>query len=322
MTNSELRSILFSRRYLRDDPVGDDWINEYFRLTVDELKLTDIEIFVCNSLQRKCSCATMRDKKIIILDNYLSELFIIFNQMLINEEDTKYLETLFYKITYESYYVKGDRINAAKYRWITLKKNDEVGDMTILQVTRSSKPQYLYTQQTFLVMHEVMHSFFKDFPEIYREKKQNITTVLETIFDNTEFCLSEMVSDRYLEELCCDYLAAITSISMSVENEHCSEEDAACAIIMALQYQYMLFCIDQMVDVDFLSNNFTDQVKEFAVRVMIVRLFVSNYFEIYNPDMESEINKCMLEKISIWENRFLKPLTDFLCIQKIQNMNE
>lgn len=44
----------------------------------------------------------------------------------------------------------------------------------------------------------------------------------------------------------CDYLAAISAITISIEYGHCSENDAACAIIMALHYQFLLLCIDRI----------------------------------------------------------------------------
>ncbi len=67
MITEQLKSILMSKRILREDPVGDLWIAEYFQEAISGLEIADIEILVCNSLQRRCSCATMRDKKVIVL---------------------------------------------------------------------------------------------------------------------------------------------------------------------------------------------------------------------------------------------------------------
>lgn len=81
MITEQLKNILLSKRFLRKDPVGAFWIEEYFYETISGLEIEDTEILVCNSLQRRCACATIRDKKVIILDNYLSEIFIVFNQI-------------------------------------------------------------------------------------------------------------------------------------------------------------------------------------------------------------------------------------------------
>jgi len=254
----------------------------------------------------------MRDKKVIVLDNYLSELFIIFNQILCDENDSKYLEPFFYKLVYESYFLDGNIKFAAIYKTLMINKFREVGKLQIRQVTRSSKPQYLYAQQAFLVMHEVIHSFFKDFPEAYAAQKKTVSSVLDRVFYSKEIGHIRMVSDDYLEELCCDHLAAISAISISTEHGHCSEIDASCAIIMALHYHFLLLCIDRIVEDNYLS----DRVGEFAIRVTIIRLFVSNYFKVNNPELVDSINNNISDKVGTWEKRFLEPFAAFMNIQK------
>lgn len=316
MITEQLKNILLSRRILREDPVGSIWIDEYFLETISGLEITDTEILVCNSLQRRCSCATMRDKKVIILDNYLSELFIVFNQILCDEKDLKYLEPLFYKLMYESYFLNGNIRFAAIYKTLKNNRFQEVGEMQIRQVTRDSKPQYLYAQQTFLVMHEVIHSFFKDFPDEYEAQKEAVAFILDKIFYHKKVGHIQMVSDEYLEELCCDHLAAVSSISISTEHGHCSEKDSACAIIMALHYQFLLLCIDRFVEDDYLS----DKVGEFAIRVTVIRLFVSNYFKVTKPELVDSINYYISNKINAWKRIYLEPFTAFLSIQKLNEL--
>lgn len=313
MITEQLKDILMSKRILRDDPVGDIWIHEYFQEAIRGLEITNIEILVCNSLQRQCSCATMRDKKVIVLDNYLSELFMIFNQILYNEDDSKYLEPFFYKLVYESYFL-GENIElAAIYKTLMINKFREIGTLQIKQVTRSSKPQYLYAQQAFLVMHEIMHSFFKDSPEAYATQKKAVSSVLDKVFYHREIGHIQMVSDAYLEELCCDHLAAISAISISTEHGHCSELDASCAIIMALHYHFLLLCIDRIVEGSYLS----DKVGEFAIRVTIIRLFVSNYFKVNNPELVDSVINNISDKVDVWKKRFLVPFSAFMRTQKL-----
>lgn len=316
MITEQIRNILLSKRILREDSVGTIWIDEYFHETLSSLEIADTEILVCNSLQRRCSCATMRNKKIIILDNYLSELFIIFNQILCNEEDSKYLNPLFYKLMYESYFLNGNIKLAAIYKTLTINRFYEVGEMHVSQISKDSKPQYLYAQQTFLVMHEVMHSFFKDFPEAYETQKEVVASILDRIFYSKKAGHIQIVSDEYLEELCCDHLAAISTIAISTEHGHCSEMDAACAVIMALYYQYLLLCIDRVVDDDYLS----DRVGEFAVRVSVIRLFVRNYFKVIKPESVDTINNYISYNIKMWEKRYSEPFTAFVNTQKLNQL--
>ena len=316
MITEQLKNILLSKRILRGDPVGAFWIDEYFYENISGLEIEDTEILVCNSLQRRCACATMRDKKVIILDNYLSEIFIVFNQILCNEDDSKYLVPFFYKLTYESYFLSGNIKLAAVYKTLMINRFRETGKMQVKQVTRDSNPRYLYAQQTFLVMHEAIHSFFKEAPDMYLVQKETVAAILDRMFYSKKMGHVQMVSDEYLEELCCDHLAAISTITISVEHGHCSEMDAACAIIMALHYQFLLLCIDRMVEDSYLSDN----VGEFAIRVTISRLFVSNYIKVVKPDLVDSINDHITKNIKIWEKRYLEPLTTFLGSQKINEL--
>ena len=316
MITEQLKNILLSKRILRGDPVGAFWIDEYFYETISGLKIEDTEILVCNSLQRRCACATIRDKKVIILDNYLSEIFIVFNQILCNEDDSKYLVPFFYKLAYESYFLSGNIKLAAVYKTLMINKFRQTGEMQGEQVTRDSDPRYLYAQQTFLVMHEAIHSFFKESPDMYIVQKEAVAALLDRIFYSKKMGHVQMVSDEYLEELCCDHLAAISTITISVEHGHCSEMDAACAIIMALYYQFLLLCIDRMVEDSYLSDN----VGEFAIRVTVSRLFVSNYIKVVKPDLVDSINSHITNNIKIWEKRYLEPLTTFLGSQKINEL--
>ena len=316
MITEQLKNILLSKRILQEDSVGAFWIDEYFYETISGLEIEDTEILVCNSLQRRCACATIRNKKVIILDNYLSEIFIVFNQILCNEDDSKYLVPLFYKLAYEAYFLNGNIKLAAVYKTLMINKFRETGNMQVKQVSRDSNPRYLYAQQTFLVMHEAIHSFFKDSPDAYIAQKEAVATILDKMFYSKKMGHVQMVSDEYLEELCCDHLAAISAIAISVEHGHCSEMDAACAIIMALHYQFLLLCIDRMVEDNYLSDN----VGEFAIRVTISRLFVSNYFKVVKPDLVDSINSHITNNIKIWEKRYLESLTAFLSSQKLNEL--
>lgn len=308
MINEEIKEILLSRRILREDPIGDKWIKEYISEVLEKMEIDNLEILVCNTLQRRSSCATMRDKTIIILDNYTAELFLIFNQIFVNEDDTKYLEPIFYKIIYESLFVRNQIKLAAIYKTLARKKIKEIGGIHINQISRDSTPRYLYPQQTFLVMHEVLHALFKDSPEACHAQKDITEKLLDKIFYSRSAGRVKLINDEYLEEISCDHLAAISTIMIAKEYGNCTEVEAAVGVILALHFQFLLLEIDRMAEDDLSS----DSVGEFAVRVTVVRLFVSNYFKVLMPEMVEEINSRINDAIKIWENRYMAIITDFL----------
>lgn len=121
-----------------------------------------------------------------------------------------------------------------------------------------------------------------------------------------------MVTETYLEEICCDHLAAISAIAISIEKENCSEIDAACAIILVLHYQFLLMCIDKIVADNYLLEN----VREYAVRVTIIRLFVKNYFKVKKPELTNSVDYSISKTIDKWEKIYQDSLTRFLINHK------
>ena len=124
-----IKEILLSKRILRHDPVGNEWIDDYYQELINAFNISNTEIMVCNTLQRRCSCASVRDKKIIVLDNYLTELFMIFNEILESKENSKYIEPLYYRLAYESCLAEEKTQLAAIYKALTERAVQRVGEV-------------------------------------------------------------------------------------------------------------------------------------------------------------------------------------------------
>ena len=307
-----IKEILLSKRILRHDPVGNEWIDDYYQELINAFNISNTEIMVCNTLQRRCSCASVRDKKIIVLDNYLTELFMVFNGILESKENSKYIEPLYYRLAYESCLAEEKTQLAAIYKALTERAVQRVGEVQNILVPANNKPQMLYTQQSFLVMHETMHSFFKDHPDVYADLKKATEAVVDKAFYSKKFGHVQMVSESYLEEISCDRLATISALSFAIGKKHYSEAEAACAVILALYYQYFLMLIDGIIT----DQDFSDSIGEFAVRVTVVRLLVNEYFKITKPELVNLVNEHISNTIDKWELLYQVHLTSFLADHK------
>ena len=310
MISEKLKDILLTKRDLKADSIGEDWIKEYFDYAVNLLGIEKIEYVVCNSLQRRCSCATTRDKKIVILDNYLLELFGLFNWILEEEGNAVYLESIFYNLAFEACYVRGYSEGIRKYNKYSFVYSHKNEKMELIQEKVKEGNKYLYAQQVFLVMHEILHGYFRDYPDDYTVQKEIVLSVIHRTFNKTYKGI-KMVSDEYIEEICCDHLAAYAAISISMEFGHCSDKEAAGAIILALHYQFLLFSIDRMIE----EGNQSLNTSEFAVRASIVGLFVRNYFVQTRPESAESIVREISRIVDVWEKRYLPALVVFLSRQ-------
>lgn len=237
---------------------------------------------------------------------------MVFNEILESKENCKYIEPLYYRLAYESCLAEGKTQLAAIYKAFTARAVQRVGEIQNNLVPANNKTQMLYTQQAFLVIHETMHSFFKDHPDVYTDLKKATEAVVDKVFYSKKLGHVQMVSESYLEEISCDRLAAISALSFAIGKKHYPETEAACAVILALYYQYFLMLIDGIIT----DHDFSDSIGEFAVRVTVVRLFVNEYFKITKPELVNSFNEHISSTIEKWELLYQVHLTSFLADHK------
>jgi len=219
MISKELKAILLSKRILREDPFERVWIDEYFSEILKGMQISEMELLICNTLQRRTSYSVVNGKSIIIFDNYLLELFAVMNQLLEDEDvdSEKKIELLFYKIAWESFYINENYQFAAIYKTITKRKFEQTGNIKIRQISRTSEPRYSYVQQVFLISHEVMHCYFHQSKEDYEKQKQIVENLLYIFLSNGFEEIYWNISDAYKEEYCCDHLAVYTALHIGIK---------------------------------------------------------------------------------------------------------
>ena len=71
-------------------------------------------------------------------------------------------------------------------------------------------------------------------------------------------------------------------------------------------------CIDKIVTDNYLLEN----VREYAVRVAIIRLFVNNYFKVKKPELTNSVDYSISKTIDKWEKIYQDRLTRFLINHK------
>lgn len=312
MVDENLKRIFLSKRLLRNDPFKDvTWINEYFPSWISNLGIPNTTIFSCNTLQRRCSCSSVRGKQIILMDNYILELFLIFNQMLEQEINITQIEILFCQIIKNAYFSFNNIKYAAIYWNLTNHKiiNSEI--VEIRQVTKYSEPRYIYVQQAFLVAHELMHSWFKESPDELRFQTEIIENILNKIFASEFSDIISSFSKSNKEEFCCDHVAVYLAMDLSINSYNNSIENSSTAIMLALCHQFIIFLIDQWI-AGKLDSTLTN-VDNF--RITIVRNYIRNYVRKYHPGKLADVNLSLDRTYNVWKQKIFDTLIEFLIEQ-------
>lgn len=310
MISKELRNILLSKRILREDPFERVWIDEYFSEILEGMQISEMELLICNTLQRRTSYSVVNGKPIIIFDNYLLELFAILNQLLEDIDGEEKIQLLFYKIAWESFYINENYQFAAIYKMIAKQKFKQIGNIEVRQISRTSEPRYSYVQQVFLISHEVMHCYFQQSKESYEEQKRIVEELLNRFLGKKFATIYLNISETYKEEYCCDHLAVYTALHIGIKEYGNSIENSAIAIVLAMYHQFIILCIDKWV------QGKSVDAKEFGVRISFIRLFVSNYLKVEYPEIAKEINTKIDEKYNLWKTRCMDQIVRILINEK------
>lgn len=314
MIDKSIKRILLSKRILRTDPFENiTWTDEYFPSWISNLGIPNTDIFSCNTLQRRCSCSSVRGNQIILMDNLILELFLIFNQMLEPNFDSKQIEALFCLIIRDSYF-SFDNIKYAAIYWNMAKQKISKSKIVkIRPITKDSEPRYIYVQQAFLVAHELVHSWFRELPYELIDQKNIIKDLLKEIFANRYSDIISTFSDSNIEEFCCDHIAVYLTMDISINGYNNSIENSAIAIMLALCHQLAIFCIDQWIAGE-LKSSLTN-VDNF--RATIVRRYIRNYVRQYRPDKLSCVDQSLDNIYSVWKEKIFDILTEYLIEQNL-----
>lgn len=254
------------------------------------------------------------------MDNYILELFLIFNQMLEPNSDFKHIETLFCLIIRDSYFSL-DNIKYATIYWeIAKQKISKSNNINIRPITKDLEPRYIYVQQAFLVAHELIHSWFRELRKgsghehpIEKEQKDIIKDLLKEMFASRFSDIVSSFVDSDIEEFCCDHIAVYLTMDMSINGYNNSIENSTIAIMLALCHQLAVFCIDQWMAGKL--DSFHISVNNF--RATIVRHFICNYVRQYRPDKLSCAEQSLDDIYRVWKEKIFDTLIEFLRIQDL-----
>jgi hypothetical protein len=282
------RQALLIKRIERPDPFGDVWLKGYYKSILEHFEIDDLSILICNTLQRRTSITKYNREYILVFDNYVLELFSIFNQLVFDCADERYIEALYYRILSEAYFVC-EKYNLSlrfNYKYVLIMKSLPL--LEIREISKSSEPKLSYIQQAFILSHEVVHYLFDTNNNAKENYMGTTKTVIKNISKYERFSqIYNSLTENYLEEYACDHIAVYLALDVALKENQYTLENGVTSIMSSMYYQYILKCLDF-----FVSNNLiVEETEKFLFRMTIAELAIRNYIKSEFGNVDASVEK-------------------------------
>ncbi|WP_320968017.1 hypothetical protein [Hungatella hathewayi] len=299
-----LEKIILFNRKPRIDIIGRDNVDLYYNDLCKTYGIEELNLIVCNTVQKKNSFSLTKQIPFLVLDNYIVELFSILNEAFFKHKDDGYIRSIFSKILQEDYFIQGDYNTSLIY--LAFCKHWGKEEKLI-----SNLNDMCYVQQAFILCHEAIHYLFYKEKDIKIEQLADVRKAVNRLVDNNFTKDFPILSDEFIEECSCDNLAAISAIDIGLNYFHYPAIDCAVSIILALCHQYIIFYLSCM------SSDRLDHInlREFALRSTYLRMVITHIVEIMDKD-STDVFMTLNHFYERWHNSIWKLFTKF-CREEI-----
>lgn len=343
MIPNRIKNIILTKRIPHRELFCNLHTEKYFKEIADLWEISELDIMVCNTLQRRISFTLLDKYSVIVFDNYLLELSQMFNCLSSNIDDIAF-KYVYCKLMSESYFLHGNEyltdVNKRLFERVLNKINP-----SFIEAINNYDHEILIVQQIFLLAHEVMHCDFRRNPYSLLEQIENLKSLIKKIEDGADR-LSKMnkseikhiyenssitadskflnkiadnnivnslkVNDNYMEEICCDNLAATLTLCIAIEKYGLDPKKSVFAIFKVLSTQFIIFCTDKFVE-----NNFNSTaIQDFTNRLLILRYTILNFFRVRQSDTLDHIRFYLKTEQNDWIDSVYNKFIQFLLLQK------
>lgn len=283
MENKFYDSILSSRIKI-GKPFAEESTHRFYNDLVERYEIKDLPLVLCNTLQRRTCLSYVNDKPYLIFDTAVIDLFHLFYNAAVLGKSEEFIRLIFLLTSSEQYFADGQYALALQFSAKYLNELEKT--LCVLNVDiEKDAPAPLFIQQAFLLTHELIHYLLSiDLNKYVRviEAKQGL---LKHIFSYAqqksdvklgESFIEAINNKTLIEECACDSIGAISAIDIGIKLKKHSESGAALSIINALNYQFILSCIENFNDQINRKINF-DDLNQFNFRLLHLKAFMSRY---------------------------------------------
>ena len=283
------RKNILEFRNVREDIIGETAIGCYYDYLTSELKVDNLPIIICNTLEKRTSFVeTHKNQYFLVFDNYVVELFHQLNEFILRNDTNENLEAFFNKIISEECYIRLRYEAAMYFAGQYLNGLDAILCRSNQKDSLNPIPDYLFVQQAFLVAHELSHFWtrvsFKSQRKYVDAKKAALYNIYEYAKKNhgdvSDVLLSGIKSANIYEECLCDTVGLVQAIDIGTKLKNVTALKCSTACILAL----MNLCVLSMTSliVEKAGNiSYEGILNKYNLRILQLKYYTSKYLREY-----------------------------------------
>lgn len=275
---------ILSSRIKIGKPFAEESTRRFYNDLVERYEIKDLPLILCNTLQRRTCLSYVNDKPYLIFDTAVIDLFHLLHNASVIGMSEEIIKIVFFLTSSEQYFVNGQYALALQFAAKYLNEIEEMLNALDVDIEKDA-PAPLFIQQSFLLTHELIHYLlsidFNRYIRVIKAKQGLLKRIFSYAQQESDVKLGgsfiEAINNKTLiEECACDSIGAISAIDIGVKLKKQSESGAASSIIDALNYQFILSCIENFNGQINGKINF-DELNQFNFRSLHLKAFMSRY---------------------------------------------
>lgn len=312
-----IKNLITDTTIIRDKVEKDTATEQYYDSIVHALHIDHFPLIVVNTIEKKTYTIEIDGKYYLIFDRYLIETMHLLNQCVLEEDQQKVVELLFYKLASEECY------NQCKYSSAEVfagKYLNMFEDVIKLYSSKNAIPNYLFVQQAFLIAHEIFHFYIHNNPSDQIRGMLAKEAFLQRICDYTEkedanaaFYMADVIKDKNMVEEClCDSTAVIQTMDVASKTEKLSHLEAGIAMVVALMNQFTISVIQDTIK--FSGDISYERIQNlYNFRLLHLKEIIFLYLKQYvSKEICANYQQRVEEVHNMWLKRVMEPIMIFL----------
>lgn len=321
------------KKSIYDDTVARDTILDnastklYYKDLLEALSIKNFPLIEVNTIAKKTymlECISSA-QCYLVFDHYLIENIHILNQIVLGENKSTQLDAFFFKIMAEECYANSKITLAIKFASNYLNIIEVVIKQYLEEQFADQIPNYLFSQQAFLIAHELFHFILNRDSSLYSKGIKSKTRYLKTIYDYVYIRDTDLASfmQKYIkdigliEECFCDSTGIIQAIDVGFKLGKLNIVESSLAVALAIMNQFTVSLVQSVVKQSGMRS-YDGVFSLFNIRILHFKIYTFRYIKKFFSKYEAQIFQLEVENIYMsWLKKVQLPI-----IKKLYSLTE
>ncbi len=311
-----IKESIYCDTIVRGKEFNDSPTQAYYDNLLQALSIEDFPLIEINTINKRTyTFESVSDKRYyLVFDHYFLDCIHEIDQIIMGKKSPPFLNSFFYKVLAEECYSNRKYALSIQFAGQYMNTLDNVIKEYNENHPDDSIPNALFTQQAFLIAHELFHYVLNRDPSLLstgiEKKRQYIDSLRQTSIGNI---LKKHTDDQhFLEECLCDTTGLIQAIDIARSLGKMNAAEAASVSAMAIMGQTTVSTIQEAVKKS-LAISFEMIMGKSTARLLHFMAFASQYIE--DTFSVDESRMFMQKAHSMHEDWLLK--TQLFIIEKL-----